>query len=100
MHDGSADSTQRNSCDNDTQTKLLDMWQTCFNSKQQNRRKRLRGARIVLCRKASVGKGTVPTERNSQGGPRGRFVTKHGVKADTLNRCGTKLGSHLDYVCD
>jgi len=44
--------------DNDTKAKLLDTRQTCFNSEQQNRRKRIRSASTVLRGKASAGKRT------------------------------------------
>lgn len=50
--------------DDDTYHKLLDMRQSCFIRKLQNRRKPHGSARIVLCREDGVGKGTISTEHS------------------------------------
>ena len=68
--------------DDDTYTKLLDMRQSCFIRKLQNRRKSLGSARIVLCRKDGAGKGTIPTEHSLKGGT---IPAKHAAKADYLS---------------
>ena len=68
--------------DDDTYPKLLDMRQTGFIRKLQNRRKSLGSARIVLCRKDGAGKGTIPTERRRKGGT---MPAKHAAKIEYLS---------------
>src|ERR1035437_3808042 len=68
--------------DDDTIPKLLDMRQSCFIRKLQNRRKSLGSARIVLFRKDGAGKGTIPPEHSRKGGT---IPAKHVAKADYLS---------------
>src|ERR1035437_250565 len=65
--------------DDDTFPKLLDMRQSCFIRKLQNRRKSLGSARIVLCGKDGAGKGRIPTEHSRKGGT---IPANHAAKAD------------------
>src|ERR1035437_353306 len=73
--------------DDDTFPKLLDMRQSCFIRKLQNRRKSLGSARIVLCRKDGAGKGTIPTEHSRKGGT---IPAKHATRADYLSLFGSR----------
>jgi hypothetical protein len=68
--------------DDDTYPMLLDMRQTGFIRKLQNRRKSLGSARIVLCRKDGAGKGTIPNERRRKGGT---IPAKHAAKIEYLS---------------
>jgi hypothetical protein len=68
--------------DDDTYPKLLDMRQSCFIRKLQNRRKSLGSARIVLCRKDGAGEGTIPPEHSRKGGT---IPAKHAAKADYVS---------------
>ena len=68
--------------DDDTYPKLLDMRQSCFIRKLQNRRKSLGSARIVLCRKDGAGKGTIPTKHNRK---EGTIPAKHAAKGYYLS---------------
>src|SRR3974377_279757 len=97
MRGRSAESTHGDSLDNDTQTKLLDMRKTCFNSRQENRRKRLLCARKVRYGKTSAGKGTVSRGRSSEDRPaNGAVLNQARCKRSPCSGVGrTKIQSRL-----